>query len=146
MEWAPEVLQVFQVWRVKWENQEEQQLDYRALVAERVYRVCQEHQGCRVHYVCIFLTCIFILASKWNKTNNHLNIYFLASEDYSSVNLKCPVGTSLIVTHNPKCMYQQPPCWSEKIQLIVFRVAVWETEAQGCVDTIYDTEDFEVLG
>jgi len=64
MERALEGLKVFRVPRVKWENQEEQRLDYQALQAEVVYQVFQEHRVCLVHHVCVFLTSIFILDSE----------------------------------------------------------------------------------
>lgn len=53
---------------------------------------------------------------------------------------------TVIVTHNLNYIHKQPPLWSKRIQLVIVRVVAWETEAQGYLDTIYDTEDFEVLG
>lgn len=64
MEWALEGLQVFQESRVKWETQEEQQLEHQALPAELVYQVCQEHQGWLVYHVCRIFTSIFALDSE----------------------------------------------------------------------------------
>lgn len=52
----------------------------------------------------------------------------------------------VIATHKLKYTYQQPPIWSKKMRLIIVRAVAWETETQGCVDTIYDTEDLDVLG